>query len=272
MKLPVLLNKNNYIGNSQFQYNFPSPLDIKHGKIALRSINMYYSWFNITEEFNNYQYSIQFQQGSSYPAFSVVMPYGQYSIENIQEYLVIFCIENGLALVNDLQQVVVYIEFVVNPNTYKVQLNLFQPPTSLPSGWSNPYGFIFPDTIGFLPRVTIGDSNNFGLLIGFNTGTYQNASQLGQNTPVISPVSAVYIQCNNLLNRASNPQTNLDFFSQGNVAFGDMIQYEPRFPLFVKISDGQIQKLTITLLDQNYNRLAINDSDVNIELIIKTDE
>lgn len=271
MKLPIILTKKNYIGNARYQYNFPQPLDIKNGKVSLRSISCYYSWFNITPTYNNMSFTIQFQQGSTYPAFNVQLTEGQYSIENIQEYLVIFCIQNGLALVNDLQQVVVYAEFVTNANSYRVQLNLFELPVSLPAGWSNPYGFIFPDTPGWLPRITIGSDNNFGLLVGFNPGVYQNASQLGQNAPTLSPVSAVIIQCTGLLNRAANPSINLDMFSQENVPFGDMISYRPYYPVYVQICDGQLSQLTISLTDQNYTILPIQDSDINIELILKTD-
>jgi hypothetical protein len=270
---PIIIGQKDYIGNSMFRYNFPSgSIDLKRSSIALESINMYYSWFNITNAFNNRIFTIAWPTGSvGFIYMQVIIPEGFFTLESLNSFLQNWQILNNLYLINDQGQYVYYIELVANETFYRAQLNLFEVPIALPTGWTNPSGplFTFPTVTGRRPMVTIGSDNNFGKLIGFSPNTYTAEAQLGDLVPELSPVSSIIVQTTNLDNKYSNPGTNLKAFSVSNATFGSMLVIEPPELVFVDVTDCSISFIDIKLVDQNYNKLEFLDTAVIINLIIK---
>ena len=274
---PIIIGQKDYIGNSTFRYNFPSgSIDLKRSSIALESINMYYSWFNITNTFKNRNLgSIGMPEGGGYAFYQVQFDEGFYTVEALNSYLQNYSILNNLYLVDSSGAYIFFYELIINQNFYKIQLNLYEVPTAAEAavlGWSNP-SFTFP-TVGRRPIFTVGafTDSTFGQLIGFSAGSYNDESQLGDLIPQISPVSSIVVQTTNLDNKYSNPATNLHAFSISNVAFGSMIIIEPPELVFVDVTDCSISFIDIKLVDQNYNKLEFLDTAVIINLIIKVRE
>jgi hypothetical protein len=272
-KYPILINSDSYIGNSTFRYTFPlGAVSLRRAKLALQSIQIYYSWFNIGPSYNNQIFTLAFPQNAGYTYLRVLIPAGYYTVATLNEFLQNFMIQNDLYLIDDNGNYVYYFELLQNPSYYSIQINLFEVPTSLPAGYTAPTGWIFPSVAGRLPFVTIGADNNFGDLIGFKPDTYAEPSQLSNKTPQMSTVQAVIVQCPILRNVLSNPSTNLYTFSQGSTTFGDLIISNAYELVYCDVIDCTITYLDIILVDQHFNLLPINDTNLTIQLILKIED
>lgn len=267
---PIILSQKDYIGNSTYRYNFPlGSVSLKKSSIALESINIWYSWFNITNAFNNRIFTFAWPTGTvGYTYYQVTIDEGYYTIESLNAWFQNWMIQNGLYLIDASGNYVYMAEFLPNANYYRCQINLFNVFTSLPSGWVNPANFPFSGNLR-PPLITIGDSNNFYKLIGFSPGTYSNYSNLGDLVPQMSPISNIIVQSTNLDNKYSNPSSNLHAFSVSNANFGSMLLIEPTELVFVDLTDSSVSHIDIRLVDQNYNNLAFQDTANIIKFIIK---
>lgn len=272
-KYPIIINADSYQGGNRFRYTFPlGAVSLNKAKIALQNIQIYYSWFNVGPTYNNQIFTLAFPQGAGYTYFRVLIPTGYYNIAMLNSFFQNFMIQNGLYLINDVGDYVYYFEMLANPSYYAIQINLFEVPTTLPSGWTAPTGWLFPTVASRMPFVTIGSDNNFGDLIGFTPDTYNQASQLSNKIPQMSPVQSIILQCPNLRNILSNPSSNLYTFTQGSTAFGDIISSSAYELVYADVIDCTITYLDILLVDQNFRPVPINDPNLTIQLILKIDD
>lgn len=278
----IIINGNNVVPNTlndTYNYQFPSgAVAFKNDQIAVASISMYFSWFNITSattqsQYNNNVYQYTWYNNAGASTFTVTMPDGYYEIEDLNAYLQYTLVQNGQYLVDANGDFVYYLEIVVNPTYYGTQINAYPIPTALPLGWTNPAGMTFP-VVASTPQLTVLSTNNFGTVIGFNPGTYPPAPQitnysvLSQNTPQISPINSLLMTCNILDNPYANPKTLLYSFNPAGTQFGALINIQvPQFS-FVDIYDGQYTDFTIQFYDQNLRRIYINDPNIVILLVI----
>lgn len=266
--MPLFLSKSNYIGNSTFRYQLPN-VSIVNSEIALESISLPYSWFNITTKFNNRIFTFAWPTGVGFVYYNVTIPEGFYTIEILNSYFQQFMIQNNLYLKDSNKQNIYYFEILPNETFYKIQINLYDVPTSLPIGFTDPSGlFPFP-IIESKPMITIGSSNDFGKLIGFSPQNVTD-SILGDLIPQLSPVSQILVSCNNIDNKISNRPDVIHSFTVTNTTFGSYMHIEPSNTLFVDLRDSTISYIDIVLLDQDYNYLVIQDLQIIIKIIIKT--
>jgi len=272
-KYPILINSDCYVGGNRFRYTFPlGAVNLRNAKVALQSIQIYYSWFNVGPAYNNQIFTLAFPQGAGYSYYQVIIPTGYYNVSMLNSFMQNFMIQNDLYLIDANGNYVYYFEMLTNPSYYAIQVNCFEVPTSLPSGYTAPSGWIYPSVANRRPFMTVGTDNNFGDLIGYTAGNYGAASQLSNKTPQMSTVQAVIVQCPNLRNILSNPSTNLYTFSQGSTTFGDLIISNAYELVYADIIDCTITYLDILLVDQNFNPLPFNDTNLTIQLILKIEE
>ena len=176
----VNLNK----GNNQLAYQFPNSVSFPNHEIAVQNISMYYSWVNInsTTLKNNIFYYI-WNVGSVSTPVPVTLPDGLYEISTINKYLQFTMIANGHYAKDNTNAVNVYFaEFIVNTQSYGVQINCFPIPSAFlvgasttftsgsvsyttPSNWVNP-GTIFTPTVTMCNPVTLAYTN-FYKTVGF---------------------------------------------------------------------------------------------------------
>lgn len=276
---PIILNESNLIAtsnNNVYEYKFPNgSAEFKGARLALQSVQMYYSWFNISSSRGNNEFKFIHPVAAGYTTYTVTIPDGYYSIPALNSYLQNFLIANNLYLADPAGDYVYYLEIVENPTIYAVQLNTYLVPTALPGGgWTDPSGlFSFP-AVSETPQLIV-PSTNFTNLIGFNPGTYPAApsavdySKASDYTPQISPVSSIILTCNLLENVYSNPQTILYSFSPAGITFGGLIDLKPPEYSFVNIQSGTFWTLRVEFLDQLFNPLPIKDTNLVITLLIK---
>ena len=249
----LILNSSNIVSNSNnsvFFYKFPSgSVTIEKGqKLALASVQMYYSNFNITSRYNNNSFSYRWIDNT---LVNINIPDSFLDIDGINNYLKYTMVQNGHYYLTSVGDYVFLLEIRVNPSLYGVEIVSTRTSASIATtnGWTIPTGtFLSPSwvnpTNNIVPILTI-PSNNFGLLIGFNSGNYPNATitgtppnqtqspsytstQVAQSTitPQITPLSSFVITCNLINNNYSIPNNLLYSFSPvGN--FGEQFNIAP---------------------------------------------
>lgn len=278
---PVILNSSSLISsntNNVYRYTFPQgSVKFQNSKIAINNISLFYSWFNISSANNNNAFQIRWPNGGlgAELTFNITIPDGFYDADALNSYIQAFCVSNALYLIDNNGDFVYYIVLQPNPNAYAIQISLLPLPTALPALWSAPVGFPAFPTATYTPRVVIL-SNNFRNIIGFSAGTYPSAQQtttqsfLSSFTPRITPVSSIIVTCSLLNNKYSNPQTIIYSFSPTNTSFGSIIETNPTELAFIDIQNGNYSDFDISFLDQNFNPLPIRDTNVIVQLLIKS--
>ena len=278
--IAIILNSSNVVedtGNSIYRYTFKNG-DVNFtdtDKIAISSINIYNSWYNIHQAYYNnanFQYVWFDASGNLTDVRQVTIPDGYYNVKTLNEFLHSKLYANQHYLTNtETGKVVYHFELIDNATYYSIQLNVY-PMTSDISGYALPSGstWILPSTAA-TPQFTVQD-NGFKNIIGFTPGSYPttptsiNQSFLSNFTPVIEPVASLNILCNLVNNSLSYPNNLISSFTANNTAFGAMIDVQPSTLLYMNINSGLYSYLEIQLLDQNFRRVPILDSQVNFTI------
>lgn len=275
---PLIINSNGLqsnVFNNTYRYTFPQgSVKFEGSKVAVANVNMYYSWFNITSANNNNTFQIIWPIGAGTSTYTLTLQDGFYDVTGLNSYIQQFCITNGLYLINGSGQYVYYIELIENSNYYSVQLNTYSIPTSLPATYTAPSNWPGYPITAYTPQLVV-QSNNFTNIIGFNAGTYPSPQQtttyskLSDFTPQVTPVQSVILACTLLNNRYSNPSTVLYSFTPGGITFGNLIESSPNQYSFVDIQDGFYPYFDVQFLDQDFNFLSINDTNIVVQLLIR---
>jgi hypothetical protein len=196
----LIVNSSNVVANtnnSVFKYNFPAGnVEFSKGqKLALGSIQMYYSTFNITASQGNNQFSYVWVDGRE---ITITIPDGFYEISTLNDFLHFCMVQQGHYLLDSAGNYYYFITMVINSSTYQIEVNCF--PISLatypvatytigtfasstittsspatPQYWSRPTNPITP-----MFRVL---ANNFRSIIGFSAGYYPQGASGFSSTP-----------------------------------------------------------------------------------------
>ncbi len=267
---PIVLNQNNYVDANTFTYQFPrGSVYLNNASVSLSQINIFYSWGNIESQYNNNKFKLIFPDntGPGFTEYDVTIPYGNYNVEDLNQYLQHWSIQNNKYIVNNTTgQNVYYIELIANPQRYVIQFISHDLPTSLPAGYSNPAGMVFPANVLKPTLVTI--NNNFGDLIGFEKNSAYFTSE-STKTPEMSPVSSVLVTCSLINNRFSNPNNVLYSFVSGSTEYGRMISVQNQDMVYSNIPEGHYKEVTIKFLSDKLVPLYIKDKSLIIYLIVK---
>jgi hypothetical protein len=296
----LILNSTNIVpgsNNSILQYKFPAGnvKFLKGDKLALASLQMYYSTFNITALNQNNVFNYIWVDGTSH---QVLFPDGFYDATSINNYLHQVFINNGHYLIANNGNFVYFITIGTNASTYSIEINCFPMSATLyPIGTGNytyPTGatWVVP-TANIVPMVQVL-SNNFQYIIGFSAGYYPQGQPLltqaaitgtapsqtqsptyttiqaftSNIVPQITPLSSYTLTCSLLNNNYSIPNTLLYSFAPVGT-FGNQFTIQPSGQLsFIDIQPGQYAQFLVQLTDQNNNPVAIQDPNFVILLVI----
>jgi hypothetical protein len=279
MSYNLVINSSNVVGNqnSTFVYTFlgSSSLTIKEGsKICVSSLSIPYSFFNVTQFYNNQTFSFNWRVGVTTTTYNITLPAGFYLVSDISNFLENYFIQNGMYLVDSAGNNVYYLELAYNTTYYATQILSFAVPTSLPTGYVQPSSWLGYPSVANTPQLILS-SNNFKNILGFSAGSYPPTPQstnysITSNVlpPVGSNINAVVLTCSLVNNNVTIPSDILDSFPI-NSTFGSNIVYAPSFEKWVKMNAGTYNSITIRMLDQNLNIINANDSNVSITLLIQ---
>jgi len=293
----LILNSGNIVpntNNSELVYAFPAgSITIKESQqIALATLQMYYSTFNITALNNNNTYQYVWVDGT---IVNVLMPDGFYTLDDINNFLQFTMIGNGHYLVSG-SNFVYLLNWITNPTYYTIELQVFPIDTTIATAnsWTLPgtATWAIPTAQAISPMINILN-NNFTKVVGFQSGYYPQGAptysqavisgtppaqtqspafitqQAYQSTtaPQITPLSSYVLTCNLINNNYSVPNNLLySFAPQG--FFGSQFTIQPNFPAYINVNPGQYQFITLKLLDQNLLPISIQDPNFVIQLII----
>ena len=287
MSYTLVLNSSNVIGsnNNTFQYKFiAGSFQCKDCDIAIGSLTIPYSWYNVSSYYQNQKFSITFPYAATTATIQFSLPAGFYLVSDINNYIQNICIANGLYLIYNGQNVY-YFNVATNATYYNNQITFSLVPTALPTGYSLPTlntgvaywnggaGFTLP-TVSTTPYITFPTTNSAGALLGFSAGTYPTAPYTSnQNAssnilPVGSTVNAILVHCNLVSNNITMPSDVIDLIPI-NSTYGSNISYQPPYEKNVSLCDGTYSSMTITFTDQNNNTLMALDANIAMTLVIK---
>ena len=279
MAFNLVLNSSNVVGtdNSTFVYSFlgSTSLNVKQGtKICISSMTLPYSFFNITQAYNNLTFQFNWRVGVTTTTYTITLPQGFYLVSDITNFLENYFIQNGMYLVDSTGSNVYYLQIDYNTTYYATQILSFAVPTSLPAGYTQPSNWLGYPSVANTPQLILS-SNNFRKLLGFSAGSYPPAPlttnySITSNVlpPIGSNVNAIIVSCSLVSNNVVVPSDILDSFPI-NATFGSNINYFPSFEKWVKMNAGIYNSITIRLLDQNLNTIKANDPNISLTLLIQ---
>ena len=279
----VILSSSNIVGtgNNTLTYNFPTTATFKNDYIAVASVSLYYSWFNISSALGNNTFTYTWDSVGG--ATTITIPDGLYEVSTLNDYLQSQFIANGHYLVQtSTSQNVYFGEFVINPAQYVVQINTYSIPTAVPAGYTSGGGF--PRTTQQSLGITLG--SGLGALLGFTGANltitpvvsataippFIQYSYQSNTSPNIQPNSTVLISVDGVDNPYSAPTGVIYAFSP-NVGIGEIIVEKPPQLCWVRIREGQFRSLTLRLLGSSNNSpLPIKDPAMTIILAIADEQ
>jgi hypothetical protein len=277
----VILNSKNIVpgsNNSVLKYDFDTALKFENAQVAVNTVNIYFSWFNISDALNNNKFSYKWFDidGNLTQVFNIVIKDGYYNVNNLNEYIQSILVSRGHYLVHEPSGKFVYhIELVTNPVYYTIEMNLYAMMSLASAGAI----YIKGSTDWGLPneattiQVILNSTNLFSSLIGFENGTYPEVSDTNNyifsstKAPVMDPISSLMMTCSFASQGGfSNPDNIIYSFTSSGVKFGGLVEKQPVLENYVNIRDGTYSNFTIELLNQNFQRINIKDSDMLIIL------
>lgn len=289
----LILNSSNIVegtNNSVLSYEFAGGnINLRKGqKVALASLQMYYSTFNITQANRNNSFSYVWIDGTTNV---VLIPDGFYEIPALNNYLHFVMVQNKHYLETSTGDYVYLMTLGINPVRYSVELNCFgisialatTNTWTLPVGatWVLPTNFIVPELV-VPPSVT----SNFGLVIGFSQGNYPNAiisgvppaqvqtpayltdqQFLSTIVPQVTPLSSFILTCSLINNNYAVPNNLIySFAPQGTI--GEQFTIAPNQLVFIDCLEAQYSRFQVSFIDQNFRPVSILDPNMIIQLII----
>jgi len=289
-----VLNNNNVVQNGQnntLTYRFPTTAKFDRSYVAVASVSMYYSWFNIADSYNNTTFRYTWVDGTP---VDVTIPNGLYEVSTLNQFLQYTMIANNHYLIdNATGQNVYFLEILVNDARYKVQVNQFVVPTlavftaSLSATYTAPVGFAYSpvDAVNVrYPGINFGyNGSKLGDILGFTTNSNlpdgaiaipspwyfqaKSPTDFSATTPNIQPNSSVLLSVSSVENPYASP-TSVIYSVTPSVAVGTIIADKPPQLLWNKLIPGSYSQITITLLGTDLRPLQIQDGAMTIILAI----
>ena len=279
MSYNLVINGNNVVNSikNTYRYDFINgTFEIGDGsEIMITNFQIPYSWFNITSKNNNNTFKFYWPTATNtYNTFTIIIPNGFYTTTTLNLFIQQFCVTNGMYLIEAATDKYHYfINMLYNETYYANQVVLKTVPTSLPTGYSAPSNWAGYPAVSRTPYVEILN-NNFSKFLGFTTGNYGINSAVAYSinsntTPVGSTVNSLIVRCSLVSNNISSQTDIIDSFPISGT-FGSNLNYTNNIEKWSKLNSGRYSSFTITIVDQNFNDVDILDSNLLINLLIRT--
>lgn len=261
-----------------------SAVDLKNCEVALAKLSLYNSVFNINGSVygnNTFQILLPYNVSGTltWHTLTITLPPGSYNYSDMNTFIQSQLITLGFYLINGTGQYVYPIQITANSVQYACQFDLSATNTTLPSGWSYATSGFWSSASGLpttsaTPRVVITSSMSevFGITPGTYPATVSTAttSAVSDFTPQINPVQSYFLRCSLVNNpfSAAAPDV-LTSFTDGDTSIGDLISVDPPEYSWVSIPNQSVSKITLTITDQEFRFVQIQDPKIVVQLLIK---
>jgi hypothetical protein len=252
MSSTIVFNSNNITDkntNAYFRYDFKSPINLTDREIALVSVNAYYSWRNITETNNKLSYT--WTNGTTY---DIEIPVGFYEVSDLLAYCQFVWRQNGHYLATTDKNVY-YLDFVVNPTNYTIDIITYPVPSSLPDGYTDPTGN-FPFATGNQhPIFSFNPASKLNEILGFESGFSTPASTSSTSNvysstlvPNVNPNSSVTVVMDEVYNEFNGGVGELyTIVPDGQI--GSLFVDRPNAPVYLPFKHGTFNGLSMRLIN-----------------------
>lgn len=291
---------------NKFTIQFPFQQTFVNAKIALASLYIYNSWFNVTSAYGNntFYYYMPISAGTYSAAKPVVMPDGIYGINDINAWLHSTMVTNGDVLVNggsgsDSGTPYYNLSIAEDGPRYRFQITsipvtgldldgdtlsnpnniyiagamcpvLEIPATFYPAGTITPNQTSFSNLTGFLPGIY---PPNFTTTATTISPTHPLTAQYKINSPFIPTltlVNSVNVTCDLVNESLLSYHGAIIYTFSPNVGAGEQIQVQPPQFLWCPVSDKLTQTISISLYDDNFNPLLVQEPGFSATVIIQS--
>jgi hypothetical protein len=221
--------------HDDFEVQINPPLNLgPNAKAALVKFTGYYSWHNISSEFENHKLRYSNDKGSTY--HDVVFENGLYSYDDISSYI-------AFALRPSSPP-----SFSFNDTTYKVVVTV--------------------------PKDCLLDlkGSNFSELLGFNPTSLGEGEHTSPRPPNLSrDLDSLFIHCDFIKDSIVDGTWGniLYTFSTANLLPGYPFTQEPRNLLYLPTSSQTLSRVRIYITDVFKRPVLLNDAPVTIVISIK---
>jgi hypothetical protein len=263
--------------NNQYRYRFPLSANFKNVEVAVRSISMYNSQYNIdSAAYGNNSFKIEVPTAATTSTISITLQDGIYSYTDINRMIQTALVNAGAYLIDADGNNVFFIQLVENSTYYSAQVDVSATPTLIgtytrpTTGLYSSGGSGLPTTAR-VPRLII-DNSEFGKIIGFAAGQFPSAlsttpaSFLSTLPPQVNPVSAYVVRCSLVNNTFTAPPDILTVFTSQGTEAGQLISYQPNEFSWMRVNDGSYSIITITIVDQLERFVKFRDPNLLISL------
>jgi hypothetical protein len=296
----IVFNQNSIVPdgqNNKLVYKFPNSTVLTNKYIAISSISMFYSWFNITALSNNNIFTYTWTSGDVATTYTITIPDGLYEIVALNNLIQFNCINNGTYWISALGTNVYPFEIIVNQQRYAIQLNTYLIPTTLPTGAILPPIWAGLPTVSFNSQVSfpaffnqivgysagfISDNNVDNAFIPPSPTIYSNyctknsinvpgggtLSYLSNLPPEVQPNNNVLVSISNINNPYAQP-SSIIYSLNPKVKGGEQIYDVPPNFMWNRLIDGTYNDIRLTLLGTDLKPLVINDPNMTILLTIR---
>jgi hypothetical protein len=290
----IVMNQTHLVqdgSNNKLVYKFPSSVVLKDKYIAVSSVSMFYSWYNITAAAANNVIKYTLIVGSNPMEFTITIPDGIWDIKALNSFFQYSMIQNGTYFIFGSSNIYPF-DISVNTNRYAIQLNTYIIPPTLPAGYTTPPNFPGLPTYYFNAQVQF--PGGFNKIVGYPEDfiSLQNANNLQQfppptastnyasktaegtisylsNTaPQVQPNSSVLFSLSNINNPYSQP-SSIIYSLNSTVGIGEIISDKPPNFMWNKMIEGTYSELRLTFLGPDLQPLYINDPNMTILLTIR---
>ena len=248
---------------NKFTFTLPSPYQASdQDRVSLKSLRMYYSWFNMTAAKKNNSLSYTWVDNTVH---TVTLPDGIWSFLDFQTYLEQVMFSKKHYLLDNNARPVYYIRFESNSVFYRISLSVNAVPAVLPSGHTAPAGWVAPATnktpVVHIPATAIRS------YLGFEAGSYPSQAQAtlfqinGQNVPQVTDITSLMLQ-SNLVNNEYGPdsRTLASFNVEPGTEPGSLISEIPFYQDWIPMQMARFSQIVLTLVDQNSRPVKIEDT------------
>ena len=243
MNRPLFINSVDGTAHSQshdFTVRFNPPLEFDKNKkycVALGSITMSYSWYNVSTDYNNN--TLKYSQDSGKTWHTITLPNGNYSYNQLNSYIQSEIESNGHTKDG------ISIKFV--SSFFKVLLSMKS---------------------GFQLDLKTGD---FRKLLGFEKKIYTTSGYSPKLPDITRSVDNVFIHTNIISDSAvsSNKSDVVYRFSVDNLPLSYPFHIEPRHLFFNDINTNSIRDLRIYITDELNRPLNLNNIPISLILTVK---
>lgn len=212
-------------------------------ELALLKANLWYSWYNVSAAMGNNLF--QYDPGTGYK--DIVIPDGQYSINQLNDYIHSVMKANGDSTVSGSGVDVFDVSIVPNYSTLKVDLAL-----------SGGYKVTFANTLLYL-------------LLGFNPVEYTASSSGVDVANINNNINTLLIHCDAISSSyENNTSSNVLVSFVPNSGPGTNIEVSPLHLVYLPVVYGQqIDRIRIYLTDNLNRPVVLNSEPTTYQLILR---